>query len=342
MNYGIIALTKNALKLAHKIQSKINDSAIYTLPKWNDKNSEPINIAFHKFIKKLFNMHDTLIFIMASGIVVRTISRYIKGKDIDPAILVIDEKGEYVISLLSGHIGKANVSAGFVADKIKAKPIITTSSDLNNKFAVDIMADKLNCHISDLNKAKEVTSLIVNDEPVKTISDTFIKLPAYLDCKENIAKGFIYITNKKININKKNNVILTPQNIIIGVGCKKGTSKNKIIKHINRNLNKLNLNKISIKAFATIELKKDEKGILEAVKYFKTRLKTFSKNKIKKVENKFVKSKFVKEKIGVTGVSEPCAYLASNSTGKMLLNKTSNDGISIAIWEEGFDKVNFD
>ncbi len=339
MNYGIIALTKNAIKLAQKIQNKIKDSTIYTLPKWNYKNAKPINKVFHKFIKKLFSLHDVLIFIMASGIVVRTISRYIKKKDIDPAILVIDEKGDYVISLLSGHIGKANDSAKFIADKINAKPIITTSSDLNNKLSVDTLAEKLNCHLCDLKKAKEVTSLIVNDEPVKVISDNFIKIPSYLDCKKNIAKGYIYITNKKIKINEKNNVILIPRNIIIGIGCKKGISKNKIIKHINHNLNKLNLNKKSIKSFATIDLKKNEKGILKAAEYFNVELKIISKNKIKKVENKFVKSKFVKEKTGVTGVSEPCAYLTSNGTGKMLLNKESKDGVSIAFWEEGFDKI---
>jgi cobalt-precorrin 5A hydrolase len=266
VNYGIIALTKNALKLANKIKDKITDSSIYTLTKWEDKNAKLIDIKFHKFIKKIFKLHDVLIFIMASGIVVRAISRYIKRKDIDPAILVIDEKGEYVISLLSGHIGKANESAKYVADKIKAKPVITTSSDLNNKISVDILAEKLNCRINDLKRAKEVTSLIVNDVPVKVVSDNFIKFPHYLDGKKNIAKGFINITNKKIKIKEKNNVILIPRNIIIGIGCKKGICKNIIIKHIKHNLKKLNIDRNSIKSFATIDLKKDEKGILKKLR----------------------------------------------------------------------------
>ncbi len=221
MNYGIIALTKNALKLAHKIQNKIDVSILYTLPRWDDKDTKPINKTFHRFIKKIFKVHDVLVFIMASGIVVRAISRYIKRKDIDPAVLVVDEKGKFVISLLSGHIGKANETAIFIANKIKAKPVITTSSDLNNKLSVDILAEKLNCHLNDLKRAKEVTSLIVNDEPVKVISDTFIKLPHYLDCKQDNSKGFIYITNKKNKIKEKNSAVLISRNIIIVIVCKK-------------------------------------------------------------------------------------------------------------------------
>ena len=83
-----------------------------------------------------------LIFIGACGIAVRTIAPFLKSKTSDPAVLVIDEKGQYVISLLSGHIGGANEFAEDVAELIGAVPVVTTASDVNGLIAVDVFAKK--------------------------------------------------------------------------------------------------------------------------------------------------------------------------------------------------------
>jgi cobalt-precorrin 5A hydrolase len=334
MKYGIIALTGNSVKLAVKIHGKLPDTQLYFPAEYKIKESIDIKGNFKKFIKKIFNRHRTLIFIMAAGIAVRTISKNLKDKRTDPAVLVIDEKGKYVISLLSGHIGGANKETLLISRLINAKPVITTSSDLNNKLSVDMLAEKINCEIDNFNDAKKITAMTLKKEKIGIVSDYKIKMPSYLNSKANEANGFIYITNKKKFKRMSPSVLLIPKNIIVGIGCKKGISKNNIVKFIEKNFKKININALSIKKIATIDIKKNEKGIFDAADYFKVKTDFFNSEEINKIKNNFSRSEVVNEKIGVYGVCEPAAYLSSNKSGKLILPKTSSNGISIAFWEE--------
>jgi len=333
VKYGIIAITKNGITLALKLKEKLNCAEIYTLKKFKTDEVNVIKGKLDKFTGKIFKKHKILIFIMATGIVVRTISKHIKHKTIDPGILVIDEKGKNVISLLSGHLGGANKETQIVAGLINANPVITTASDLSNKLSVDMIAEKYNCTIDAMDKAKNITALIVNNKPVHLMSDYDIDIPDYLKVYKEKPLGFIIISNKT-DKTLKNSVKLMPRNIIIGIGCKKGIKKKRIYKQIKSYLKDLKIEPRSIKTTATIDIKKDEKGIIKTAKALGCGLKLFSPDQIKAVEDNFTKSKLVKEKIGVSNVCEACAYLAGNRSGRMILNKTNKNGVSIAIWEE--------
>ena len=91
---------------------------------------------------------------MATGIMVRNICSLLKSKENDPAVLVIDEMGKHVISLVSGHLGGANEFSDKIADIIHAEPVITTATDINNKFGVDTLARKYYLKIDDVSKIK--------------------------------------------------------------------------------------------------------------------------------------------------------------------------------------------
>ena len=134
---------------------------IYTLKKFNIEDTIQME-NFTETLEKEFNSYDGHIFIMATGIVVRKISTLIKSKDVDPAVVVIDEGAHFVISLLSGHLGGANELAEIIGEKLNLVPIITTSSDVTGKIAVDTLSQKLNGELESLEKAKNVTSLIVD------------------------------------------------------------------------------------------------------------------------------------------------------------------------------------
>ncbi|MTI65212.1 MAG: cobalt-precorrin 5A hydrolase [Firmicutes bacterium] len=338
MKWAVITLTKGALIKAKEIKKKLPTIDIYTLSKLNDKTVKSINGSLKEFVGRIFFKYDTLIFIMATGIVVRVIGEYLESKTKDPAILVMDEKGDFVISLLSGHLGKANEKALFLSDKINATPVITTASDVKKTIAVDTLAMKLNCLIDDMTKAKDITSLIVNEEPVGLISDikvnTKLAKNIYLDkFNKKDVLGIIYITNKNKMIEYKNYVKLIPKNIVVGIGCKKGKKSKDIIKAIYMALEKLNLNKKAIKSITTVDVKINEIGIIKAARYFNAELKIIDREKIKKIENKFKTSEFVKKSIGVGAVCEPCGFITSNK-GKCLLEKKAYDGITLSVWEE--------
>lgn len=114
---------------------------------------------------------DAIIFVGATGIAVRAIAPFITGKAVDPAVLVIDEAGRYVISLLSGHLGGANALARTAAALIEAEPVITTATDAESAFAVDTFAKENGFLLTDLWKAKEVSAKVLRGEKLRIYSD---------------------------------------------------------------------------------------------------------------------------------------------------------------------------
>ena len=340
MSWGIITLTKNALLLAKEIKKRKIECVIYTKEKYNNgvfKNTtgefENITGDFGSFVKIVFNKHEVLVFIMAAGIVVRSIAHLLTDKTNDPGVLVVDEKGRFVISLLSGHIGGANAACLELAGILNAQPVITTASDLNDRLSVDMLAKEHGLIIDDMGMAKTITVMIVNEEKVALISDAAMSIPPYLDSKESEAEGIIYIGNKK-RIFSKPAVRLIPKNITLGIGCRKNIPPKQVIGFVEETLNELNIDERSIKAIGTIELKKDEEGIIKTSEHFACPLRLMSKENINEVEEKFSKSEFVKSITGAANVSESCAYLASDKQGKFLVQKKISAGITLSVFEE--------
>lgn len=337
MKLGIIAVTEKGVVKALEIKKNIACD-IFSMEKFIEEFTENRNSIFliegklQNFFGKLIesSKYDTFLFITATGIAVRTIAPFIKSKDKDPAILTMDEEGNFIISLLSGHLGKANERAKILGEITGAFPIISTASDVSGKIAVDTIAVEINGKLENLESAKKVTSLVVAGKTVE------IKVPKNID-SEN-PEGIIVISNKKnIEISK-----IIPQNIVIGIGCKRGKESEKIIEAIKNSLEKYNLCEESIRIFATVDIKADEKGIVGTAKFFQKDLVIVSRDEIKEIENRFEQSEFVRKAIGVGAVSAPSAYIASykeKRTGKFLAEKLKYDGITISIFQEDTYKL---
>lgn len=339
LNIAIVTLTRQGLILANKIIKDNLSFKVFGQKKFKGDHIE-INKKFKEFVKDIFTEFDGIIFIMATGIVVRVIAPYIKSKDVDPAIIVIDDQGNNVISLLSGHLGGANKLTKKIATNLNANPVITTASDVNNLMAVDTLAQKYNFKIDSLNDAKDVTALIVDKKDVSIISDykyNFPKLFKSYDENESY-DGIIYITNKKKIKNKlklPSSKLIVP-NIILGIGCRKGKSKKEIKIFLEEILDKNNIDIKAINSIASVELKKEEKGIIDLSNELNIPFKTFNIKQLLEVEDKFKISEFVKKTIGVGAVCEPSGYLKSNG-GKCIQKKIAKDGITISLWEEIYE-----
>lgn len=335
MKTAVYCVSKNALILAEKIRTnKRYNSDIYISKRISDGKQSKSYIIMEETLKdtvnKTFDEYDIHIFIMATGIVVRVISDFIKTKDVDPAVLVTDEQGNFVISLLSGHLGGANEECSYLSEVLESIPVITTASDVSGKIAVDTLSQKLNAKLDNLESAKRVTALIVNGEKVRLF------LPENISSKSDLVSGAVIISNKKnIEITK-----VIPKNIILGIGCKRNTSKESIITAIKDALDKYNLELKSVKAVASAWVKKDEEGLLEACDELDKRIIFFSKEEILELEGIIQEeSDFVKSQIGVSAVSEPCAYLASMKDGDFIAKKLIYNGITISIYEEAFKSL---
>lgn len=327
MKVLIIACSIQAYRLMESLKEKWNDTEIICKVKCSALGEISEKESIYEIVEQYFNKVDAIVFISAVGIAVRSIAPCIVHKSTDPAVVVIDEKGKYCISLLSGHYGGGNELAVKLGGFINALPVITTATDLENKFAVDVFAARNNLKITDWKKAKEISAKILECKKIGIYSDIDLagNMPdeLFLCDKE---KAEIIISHKK---EKHNGLWLIPKNIFLGIGCKKNTSLKKITSAIDRCLSEMGIAKESLYSLASIDLKKNEKGIREYCKNTDITFVTYSAEELKKVKGSFTSSDFVEEITGVDNVCERSALALSG--GELISAKKVYDGVTIAI-----------
>ncbi len=334
MKYAIVTLTSGAFETGKKIRHVLEESDLFTLPNRNDGTAQNIEEKFSEFTAGIFYKYEVIVFIMAAGIVVRTIAPLIKSKIEDPAVLVMDEKGKFAVSLLSGHLGGANDAALLIADKTGAQAVITTATDVNDLTAVDMLAKQNGLIIDSMDDCKEVTSIMVNGGSVSIESDIPVTFPRGYVSDRKSADAVVFITNKRRIDSPGCSVKLIPANIIIGMGSRKDADTEETLKFLYGELDRLNIDPRAVKCIATIDLKKNEPAIVEAARNLGTKLIIFTADEISEVEDLFESSDFVKSAVGVSSVSGPSAYLASNRRGKMIAEKLKANGVTISILQE--------
>lgn len=337
MKIAVISFTSSGKEISEKIKKKLSvldSSKLYdvieiTKQTFDDKVSN--------HMEDIFSLYDAIIFIASTGIAVRLIAPFVNSKTSDPAVIVIDDLGKYAISLLSGHIGGANELTLEISGILKSKAIITTASDGRGIDAIDVFAKRNNFYIEDMKMAKVLTALMVEGKRIKLISEVDVKINyeniEYVK-NEDFFEGIIVVSsdqNIEQYLNKEEDrpvCILRPKNLNIGIGCRRGKTKDEIKFGIEEVFKDNNLSLNSVRNIGTIDIKHDEVGIIEVSKELNAEMILFSKSDIEGVSDKFDKSKFVKSNVGVTSVSEPSAYLLGK---EMIVYKKIFSGVTIAV-----------
>lgn len=311
---AIVTLTKGGAELARRIENTVQADVFYKPKPFKEK------------VHELYRMYDQILFIMATGIVVRTLSGVMGHKSEDPAIVVMDEKGHFAISLLSGHLGGANILAKSLADITGGQPVITTASDVNGLLSVDMFALKYNLILEDYESAKVVTSYLVDHKPLQLIG-----MDVSEEKYEQEGEAIVYVGHEFRSFDKPF-VQLRRKNLVLGVGCKRDTTSADIMALIKRVFQKHHLSIASICKITSAWLKADEKGLIEVAEILNVAFETYELDDLKKVSKRFETSEFVEKTIGVGNVSEPSGYLGSN-LGNCLVGIVREQGITLSIWE---------
>ena len=299
---------------------------VHTLAKF----AVPYGFTAHGSVKAdmetLFARHEALFFIGAAGIAVREIAPYVKSKTEDPAVLVIDERGRFVIPILSGHIGGANALAKQVAALIGATPVITTATDVNGKFACDAWAAEHDCAISSMALAKEVSAAILTgDIPAASEVSLPEKLPEGL-IKDGGGELGIYIgTHTKEPFAKT--LRLIPRIVTLGVGCRRDTPEETVFTAITEVLEQHEIDIRAVCRVASIDVKQDELGLLACAEKLGVPAVFFSAEELNAVPGDFEESEFVRQTVGVGNVCERAAVCAG---GRLIVRKTAVNGVTVA------------
>ena len=296
-----------------------------------------------------FRKGNVLVYIGACGIAVRAIAPHIGSKDTDPAVIVIDEKGENVIPILAGHLGGANEWARKIARLTEGQPVLTTATDVNGIFAVDLFAKDNQLLISDLKKAGRFTASLLEEREASVIIPSKYAdviryedgIPAELkvyDLSDEQLESLqgtnaALITPEAESSDKANTPLrLIPRCVILGIGCRKGKSYEELRDYVEEALQELGLCREAVCAVASIDVKKEEPGLISLAADFGVPLLTFSAEELEKAELEnwtFAESDRVREHVGTGNVCERAAVSAG--AGKILRGKTAKDGMTICV-----------
>ena len=278
-----------------------------------------------------------IICIMAAGIVVRASAPLLKDKRTDPAVVVLDEAGQYVISLLSGHLGGANMLARDIADYLGADAVITTASDVLGKMTLDLWAMEKGLYVEDFNRLKKLSMKIVNGGKVRVFTQYPIKtshMPDEFTMVDSEERADIIISTRKKEVNA---LFLRPRNLYAGIGCNRGTTREEIESVIDDVFRESGLSRNSIGGLATIDIKSDEQGIIEYARARELTIGFFSKDELNRVaeENNIARSEHAAAATGAVAVAEPAAILEAikhfgNCELTLLKQKRGNVTLAIA------------
>lgn len=325
MNIAILSVTNQGKEISDKIYSLlVDDPTVLSVTQYH-KN-------VFKTIDTIFSQVDCIIAIMASGIIIRAISPHVKSKLSDPSVLLIDDHANFVISLLSGHIGGANELTSKIAKLIGSTPVITTSTDVNNKLGIDSIAKHFYCNLENPKNIKHINKSLVNHNKVD------LYLPHkfdYILCDKINDSYNIYFDDSIDYIKATvdgNDVILRPKQLVMGIGARRDISRQKVHDAILKACEILKIPPSRIDFFATADVKANEDGIIYNVNQLNKKISIIDMSDIKKYQNdECSKSDFVMKQFGVKGVCEPTALMANGENAHLIFKKTAYDGVTIAV-----------
>lgn len=295
----------------------------------------PIEVPMQQWAKERFADSDALIFVGACGIAVRAVAPHVRDKRTDPAVVVMDEMADYCIPILSGHIGGANELAAQLAAGLSCVPVYTTATDVNHRFAVDVFASRHRLHISSMRLAKEVSAALLRGETLGIASDFPVegRLPEGFvrvspEEKSDLPLGIYFSVSRRLQPFAET-LYLVPRIVTAGIGCRKGAQKEKIEAVLQMQLEKSATFPEALLGLASIDLKKDEPGILQLAGELSLPFHTFSAEELNAVPGSFTPSEFVKKTTGADNVCERSAVRAGGGT--VYQKKTGADGATCAL-----------
>ncbi|MDR3282488.1 MAG: cobalamin biosynthesis protein [Candidatus Methanoplasma sp.] len=336
MKIGIICFTARGCELSNRIADVLKDEECEVFSK-TTASSRAVRVegSAGKWTEDAFHKYRGIVFVGALGIAVRYIAPNVSSKTEDPAVVCVDERGKYAIAVLSGHIGGGNELTHRIAKGIGAEAVVTTATDLGGLFSVDAYATKHDMHIGSLPLAKDISARIVDGKEVGMLSE----IPVTGGMPRGIASSasgdlgaFISFGSSEGPFDRT--LKLTPRCHVLGIGCRRGVPRDVIERAVRSALAENCISLHSIRAVASIDLKRDEAGLIEFCSALGVVPQFFTAEHLAALPDAgFSSSPTVKAATGVDNVCERAAVAASRS-GFLAVRKTCADGVTVAVVRE--------
>ncbi len=298
---------------------------------------EPVTESLGEWTGRVFGSYDGLVFVGACGIAVRAIAPFVRDKFTDPAVVAVDERASFAVSLLSGHVGGANDLCRLVAKLSGAVPVVSTATDVNGVFAVDVFAVKNGLTVMDRRLAKEVSAAVLAGKRIPFFSSLSMEggvpeeLLVFTDEEAFLREpGPKAAVSERLLSPKAGEVLyLVPRTVTAGMGCKRGTGRDRLMAALLEAFREEGIFPETLAGIATIEDKRDEEGLLALAESLGVPFRWHERKELLQVPGTFSRSDFVWKTVGVDCVCERAAVLGSGG-GRLLFPKRAGDGVTVA------------
>ncbi|OGR21774.1 MAG: hypothetical protein A3J85_07940 [Desulfobacula sp. RIFOXYA12_FULL_46_16] len=336
---AVWVITPKGRDLGLRIKNGVQDSILF-ISNTVDQNIAPESNIFGfdtlgREIKRRFHHFSGHVFIFSTGIAVRLIAPLLKTKMTDPAVVVVDDNGTHVVSLISGHIGGANALTHKIAGILHARPVITTATDTNGLPAIDVIAKEKKLYIETPRNIKRINMAFLMGRPVD-IHDPLglienelhgISLVKGSPDEQSLEK--IYCSHEAGPVSRET-MILRPRVLSVGIGCNRGTGVDDIYDFLALVFREGNLSMHSIKQLASIDLKKNEPGLLSLSEKMNLPLDFHTREALNAVASIETPSPMAEKHVGAKSVSEASAILSAGH-GRLIITKKKNKDVTIAV-----------
>ena len=265
-----------------------------------------------------FRERAALIFVGAAGIAVRAIAGSVRDKLQDSPVIVIDDEGQFVIPILSGHAGGANKLAAVLAELIGAVPVITTATDRNEAFSADVFAGEYGLRIRNREGIRKVSAKALEGKPVTlSVKNYPPKEPVDLIIADETDREY--------------SLLLSPKPYVLGAGLRRNADPEQAERFWLETLRNSGISVEEIYAFCTIDIKEQEPAVRVFCDKYRLPLITFEAELLEKAGGNFTASDFVRRTVGTDNVCERAAVLGAGPGAELIVKKQVGHGVTAAV-----------
>jgi cobalt-precorrin 5A hydrolase / precorrin-3B C17-methyltransferase len=319
---GLIAVTSNGRCRTTYLAEVCEEARLY-----EGKPKEALAAAWEEC--------DQIVLFLATGAAVRLVAPLLGDKRRDPGVVCVDDAGRFAVALCGGHEGGANALAERIAETLGATPVVTTASDSLGVPALDSLGKRLGFEVEEGSDLAAVGAALVSGETVRLVSERRWPLGPLPEnvvlvepkvWPEEIEPPLLEISDRLL-ATPHLSVVYRPPSLVAGVGCSRGADAAEILDLLDSALHEAGLSQKSVAVLASIDVKSDEAGLLEAADALGVPLHFHSAEELGAVETPNP-SPVVAGAVGTPSVAEASVLV---SGAELLLEKRKSANATVAI-----------